>query len=108
VIYELRVYHAAPGKLEDLNRRFEQMTVKKLNEHGMKVVGAWNTWVGPNNHDLTWICAHESMEAFERNWSGFLADQEWQDYRIGTDTPVRLVTNVTNTLMGPTTWSPLQ
>ena len=108
MIYELRVYHAAPGKLDDLNSRFQEMTIHKLKEHGIQLVGSWNPIVGPNNHDLTWLVAHENMQAFERNWSEFRSDQEWLKYRIGTDTPVRLVTNVTNTLMGPTSWSPLQ
>ena len=38
-VYELRIYHAAPGKLDDLNKRFRDHTVKLFEKHGMENVG---------------------------------------------------------------------
>ena len=38
-VYELRTYHAYPGKLEDLHKRFREHTLTIFARHGMKVVG---------------------------------------------------------------------
>ncbi len=40
-VYELRVYHAAPGKLADLLARFREHTTKLFDRHGMKNVAYW-------------------------------------------------------------------
>ena len=39
--FELRIYHAAPGKLEDLLARFRNHTTKLFEKHGMTNVGYW-------------------------------------------------------------------
>ncbi len=39
--FEMRTYHAAPGKLDDLNARFRDHTVKMFEKHGMTNVGYW-------------------------------------------------------------------
>ncbi len=40
-VYELRVYHAYEGKLEDLLKRFREHTTKLFEKHGMKNVAYW-------------------------------------------------------------------
>src|ERR1700738_4071873 len=37
-VFELRVYHAAAGKLAELNARFSDHTIKIFDRHGMKSV----------------------------------------------------------------------
>src|SRR5208283_4063850 len=39
--FELRVYHAVPGKLPALESRFRDTTSKILAKHDLKVVGYW-------------------------------------------------------------------
>ena len=39
--FELRTYHAAPGKLEDLHARFRNHTLKLFAKHGMTNLGYW-------------------------------------------------------------------
>jgi len=38
-VYELRVYEAVPGRLGDLNKRFETLTIKLWEKHGIRPVG---------------------------------------------------------------------
>src|ERR1700692_2095735 len=38
-VYELRIYHALEGKLDDLLRRFRDHTTKLFEKHGNKKVG---------------------------------------------------------------------
>ncbi len=40
-VYELRVYHAAPGKLGELLARFRDHTAKLFEKHGVKNVAYW-------------------------------------------------------------------
>ena len=35
-VYEMRIYHAAPGKLDDLNKRFREHTLKLFAKHGIE------------------------------------------------------------------------
>ena len=40
-VFEMRTYYAAPGKLEDLQARFRDHTVKLFEKHGMTNIGYW-------------------------------------------------------------------
>ena len=46
MIHELRVYRCVPGRLPDLNRRFETVTLKLFEKHGIRQVGFWTTVIG--------------------------------------------------------------
>src|SRR5687768_12299837 len=39
--FELRVYTAAPGKMDALNKRFREHSLKFFEKHGIKSVGYW-------------------------------------------------------------------
>jgi hypothetical protein len=41
VVYELRVYHVVPGKIENLVARFRDHTMKLFADHGIKSVAYW-------------------------------------------------------------------
>lgn len=40
-VYELRIYHVMPGKLESLMARFRDYTDKLFAKHGMRSVAYW-------------------------------------------------------------------
>ncbi|MGC2768180.1 MAG: NIPSNAP family protein, partial [Candidatus Acidiferrum sp.] len=40
-VFELRVYHAVPGKVPALESRFRDTISKLLAKHDLKVVGYW-------------------------------------------------------------------
>ncbi len=52
MIHELRIYHCAPGRLAALNHRFETITLKLWQKHGIRQAGFWTVLIGENNHDL--------------------------------------------------------
>ena len=49
LIYEWRIYTAAPGRMEALNNRFKNTTIKMFEKHGIKVIGFWETVIGTSN-----------------------------------------------------------
>ena len=75
--FELRTYHAAPGKLDDLNARFRNHTMKLFEAHGITNLGYWVPTDNTNNV-LIYLLAYPSREARDKSWKEFGADPEWQ------------------------------
>ena len=46
MIYEMRSYRAMPGRLPDLLKRFDTITLKLFEKHGIQQAGFWVTEVG--------------------------------------------------------------
>ena len=79
-IFELRTYTAVDaGKLDALNRRFKDHTVRLFEKHGMQNIGYWVPADTPlKDNTLIYILAHKSREAAKQSWSAFGKDPEWQ------------------------------
>jgi len=107
MIYELRVYDAVPGKLPALNKRFAEITLGYFEKHGLKVVGFWTDEVGTNNR-LTYMLAFDDMAQREKAWAAFRADSERVKVFAETEKDGAIVARVTNTIMCPTAYSPMQ
>lgn len=107
MIYELRIYDTVPGKLSALNDRFANITLGYFGKHGIKVVGFWTDEVGVSNR-LTYLLAFEDMAQRDRAWSAFRADQERAQAFAETERQGPLVARVQNTILRPTSYSPLQ
>src|SRR5258707_225093 len=69
-LFELRVYHAAPGKLDDLNARFRDHTLSLFEKHGMENIGYWVPADNKENK-LVYILAYPSKEAHDTSWKAF-------------------------------------
>ncbi len=46
MLYELRVYHCVPGRLPDLLKRFDTITLGIWKRHGIEQAGFWTTAIG--------------------------------------------------------------
>src|SRR5476651_1726851 len=77
MIYELRVYHCLPGRLPNLLKRFETMTLAIWAKHGIRQAGFWTVLVGESNQDLYYLIQWESLAERETKWNAFQADPEW-------------------------------
>jgi hypothetical protein len=75
--YEMRIYYAAPGKLEELHARFRNHTCTLFEKHGMVNLGYWVPLDNPENK-LIYVLAYPSREAREKSWKEFMADPDWQ------------------------------
>src|SRR5262249_42978185 len=72
VVYELRIYHAAPGKLGELLARFRDHTVKLFDRHGIKSVAYWTPVDEPQkSNTLVYMLQHPSREEAAANWKSF-------------------------------------
>jgi len=106
-VYELRVYHAAPGKMPDLLARFRDHTIKLFEQHGIESVAYWSPLDEPDRgNTLIYILRHPSREAAANNWKSFRDDPNWQSVRDKSEANGKLVEKVDSTFMALTDFSP--
>ena len=107
VVYELRIYHAAPGKLEELLTRFREHTIKLFDRHGMKSVAYWTPVEEPQkSNTLFYILQHPSREEAAANWRSFEDDPEWKSVHEKSEVNGKLVEKVDSTFLLLTDFSP--
>ncbi len=106
MVFELRIYTTAPGRLPDLHRRFRQHTMKLFEKHGMRNVGYWVPVDKENT--LIYIVAHESLDAAKRSWEAFRNDPVWKQVFKESRKNGAIVTRVERHFMQPTDYSPMQ
>ena len=105
MIYELRVYHTMPGKLPALLKRFDTITLKLWEKHGIKQAGFWTTVIGESNQTLYYFVVWDSLADREKKWNAFAADPEWHKARAKTEENGAIVANVKNFILTPTEFS---
>jgi len=108
-IYELRVYHVLPGRMDAMNARFRDHTCKLFEKHGMKLVGFWQP-TDPKEKDkkLIYVIAHASKDAADKSWAAFRADPDWIKARDASEKDGKIVEKVDFTYMNPTDYSLLK
>jgi hypothetical protein len=107
-VYELRVYHAAPGKLPDLLTRFREHTTKIFDQHGMKSIAYWIPIDEPEkSNTLIYILYHPSREAATANWKSFQDDPNWKSVKEKSEANGKLVEKVDSTFMTLADFSPV-
>jgi hypothetical protein len=106
MIFELRVYHALPGKLNDLVARFRDHTDALFAQHGMKSVAYWMPVDEPQkSNTFIYILRHPSREAAAANWKSFQADPAWVSVKEKSETNGKLVEKIDSTFMELTDFS---
>lgn len=105
MIYELRVYDCLPGRLPALLKRFDSVTLKLWDKHGIRQAGFWTTLVGQNNQRLYYLLAWESLAEREKKWDAFAADPDWQKARAASEADGPILAQVSNEILAPTKFS---
>jgi hypothetical protein len=108
MIFELRTYRVAPGRMPDLLRRFEDHVLSAWERAGVKPLGFWTTMIGASHLDLFYMLQWESLAEREKKWASFNADQQWQEARVASERDGVLVSSAANSILAPTSFSPLQ
>ena len=108
-VFELRTYHAAPGKMDALNARFRDHTCELFKKHGMTIIGFWI----PNDakdadKTLVYLLAFPSREAADRSWKAFMNDPEWTKAKEASEKEGKLVDKIERVFLNPTDYSPMK
>lgn len=105
MIHELRIYHCVPGRLPDLLKRFDTITLKIWERHGIRQAGFWTVAIGDSNQDLYYLLEWESLAERDEKWAAFQADPEWSEKRAETEANGPIVSTITNAILQPTSFS---
>jgi len=101
-VFELRVYHAVPGKLPALESRFRDTTAKILAKHNLNVAGYWVTdGASASDNEFIWVVAYSTPEEGKKDWEAMRADPEFQKV-VKAEQAEKLVEKVDVTYMRPT------
>lgn len=103
--FEMRTYYAAPGKLEALNARFRNHTVKLFEKHGITNIGYWVPAENPDSK-LIYVLAYPSRDARAASWKAFQADPDWQAAYKASEADGKLVAKAESLFMTATDFSP--
>lgn len=105
MIYEMRQYRCVPGRLPALLKRFDTITLKIWEKHGIKQAGFFTTLIGESHQELTYFLAWESLAERETKWGAFAADPEWLEARAKTEADGQIVANIVSQILAPTAFS---
>lgn len=104
LLYELRTYTTAEGRLPALHKRFRDHTMKLFEKHGIQNVIYW-TPVDKEN-TLVYVIAHKNAEAAKASWDGFRNDPDWQKVYRESRADGPIVVKVEKQYLTPTDYSP--
>ena len=103
--FELRIYHAAEGKLDALNARFRDHTTGLFTRHGMTNVAYWMPLENPQRL-LVYLLSYPDLTARENSWKAFQADPEWESAKAASEVSGPLVKKVDSRFLTLTDFSP--
>jgi hypothetical protein len=104
-VFEMRTYYAAPGKLDALNARFRDHTVKLFEKHKITNLGYWMPIENPDSK-LVYVLSYPSREARETSWKDFAADEAWKKAKADSEVNGKLVAKVEVLFLTATDYSP--
>jgi NIPSNAP len=106
-VYEMRVYYANPGKLDALNARFKNHTVKLFEKHGLTNLGYFVP-VGDNKAGkLVYFLSSPSKDARDGSFKHFLADPDWKKAAAESEKDGKLVSKIESTFLTAMDYSPV-
>ncbi len=108
MIFELRSYQVAPGRLAELVDNAERFAVPLQQANGFDVVGCWTRDPDEDDHaDFVYLLRWESQLARQEHWQRFLSDTRWTERQADTGANGPLVVSETVQILHPTRFSGL-
>ncbi len=105
-LFEMRVYYAKPGKLDALNARFRDHTLKLFAKHGMTSLGYFVPLDNKENK-LVYFLAFPDRAAHDAAWKAFGADPDWKVAAKESEKDGKLIDHISNTFLTATEFSAL-
>lgn len=104
-LYELRIYTAAPGKLDNMLARFRDHTLKMFEKHGMANIGYWVP-IDNKEGKLYYVIAHKDKDARAASFKAMGADAAWQKAVKESVAGGEIVAKMESILLTATDFSP--
>lgn len=105
MVFELRTYHATPGKLPDLQRALETVIDTIYQEYGIVQIGVWTAANECYDNTVRCMLRWSSLADREIRWNRLERD----GFFIAAQTEVQsMISRIENTFLSPTEFSNLQ
>jgi len=105
-LFDLRIYHAVPGKVPALVERFRDAT-SLFAKHHLDVVGYWVADDPAWKDTFVYLVAHRNRDEAKTNWDAFHADPAFQKYR-DAEKAEKLIEKDEHIYMRPTKYSEMR
>jgi NIPSNAP len=108
-LFELRTYHAVPGRLDALVDRFRDYTMELFDKHGIGVVGFWMPVESAEaeKETLVYMLAFDDRQAADRAWAAFRVDPAWAEAKAKTEQDGPLTVAIDSVFLTALDFSPL-
>jgi hypothetical protein len=107
MIWELRRYAIAPGRIADIHTRFRVHLPPLLARHGIDVVGRWTDNTNAEAPAFVYMMAYRDLAEREGQWHDFYADPEWPDVRARSNGATDMIERIDiSFLRPPDDWQP--
>jgi hypothetical protein len=88
MLYELRMYHAAPGRLDDVANRMRDQVPAVFAKHGFPTpMAQWRATAGSKLPMYVWMLAWPDSAVRARTYAALYGDAEWNQIRAQTNGP---------------------
>jgi hypothetical protein len=104
--FEMRIYTSPAGRLNDLNARFRDYTLRLFEKHGIQNIGYWVP-IDNTENKLIYVIAYPSRDVQKQMWNEFINDPEWKAAAAKTEANGRIVSKVESYFMTATDYSPM-
>jgi hypothetical protein len=92
MLYELRMYRTAPGRVHDVANRMRDLVPPLFRKHGFPVPHAeWIVSAGAHMPMYVWLLSWPDSTQRAQAFSSLYADQEWAELRRQTNGPREMV-----------------
>ena len=106
--FEMRIYTAAPGKMDALQKRFREHTLKLFEKHGIRNVGYWTAVDDKHQGKFYFIIGYPDKASRDKMWNAFANDPEWLKAKEASEKDGKLVDAVEQVFMAPADYSPIR
>ena len=104
MIYELRIYHILPGRMDAIHKRFSDVTLGLFAKHGMKTVDFWEDAEGGGR--IYYVLEHEDRSTRDAAFEAFREDPEWIAAKEASEADGPIVERIENYFMNRVPYSP--
>ena len=107
MIYELRQYKVAEGRMDELHDRFKKHTLRLFEKYGIKPIAFWNSANDEDINYLTYLLQFEDLEFQKKAWTMFMEDEERIQIWNKSNEKGKLVIEIVSKTLKSTEYSPL-
>lgn len=108
MLYEWRTYAVAPGQVSAALKRFQIFEMDLFKKHGIEVMGFWQLTPIEEPAQLACLLRFPNDKARSAAWKAFNEDPHWRQIKAQSEAGGPIFENISETVLAPVPFSPMQ